>query len=99
MHTDTVELKYLLTDGCKHVAEAGGAYWLFDIIWSYQAMLRKEEFQVWKLTKQPVGGWLVTCDDGNKNILVTQQVEYADFPLDSIKFFLSESVCMLPSEN
>lgn len=43
------------TEGVKHVAEAGGAYWLIDAIASYQLdqRLRKlrwwSEFQLWTL--------------------------------------------------
>lgn len=90
-----------LTDGTKHVAEAAGAYWFFDIILSYQGSktLKNEEFQRWKLEKKESGGWLVTCDDGNRNILITQEVPYSDFPLNSIKVYLIDGICLLPSEN
>lgn len=39
-----------LTDGVKYLADEGGAYWLLDIIASYQpdAKIRRERFQVWE---------------------------------------------------
>jgi hypothetical protein len=90
----------LLTEGCKYVAEEGEAYWLFDLILSYQQdkVLQEEGFQVWNLKKKPDQGWIVTCDDGNNNILKTQHIPYSDFPLSCIKFYLIDGVCMLASE-
>jgi dihydroxyacetone kinase DhaKLM complex PTS-EIIA-like component DhaM len=39
--------QFLLTEGCKYVAEQGKAYWLFDIILSYQNhdKIKTQEFQ------------------------------------------------------
>ncbi|MCH7559291.1 MAG: hypothetical protein IIB56_17810 [Planctomycetes bacterium] len=39
-----------LTDGVKYMADEAGAYWLLDIIASYQtdAKIRREPFQVWE---------------------------------------------------
>ena len=45
---------FLLTDGAKFLADEAEAYWLMDIIGSYQGkLLPKEPFQVWRLI---VGG-------------------------------------------
>jgi hypothetical protein len=93
-------LKILLTDGCKYVAEEAQAYWLFDIILSYQmhANIRNEAFQHWELKKQLHGEWLITCDDGNGNILAKKKISYSDFPLQLVDFYLVDGVCMLKSE-
>jgi hypothetical protein len=93
-------LKILLTDGCKYVAEEAAAYWLFDTILSYHmyARIRNEAFQHWELKKQTEGGWTITCDDGNDNILAKQTISYSDFPLSLINFYLVDGVCMLKSE-
>jgi hypothetical protein len=90
----------LLTDGCKYVAEEAQAYWLFDIILSYQihSRIKNEAFQHWELKKQMQGGCLITCDDGNGNTLAKQTISYSDFPLSSINFYVVEGVCMLKSE-
>jgi len=72
-----------LTDGAQYVAETAGAFWLMDIIGSYQAKLRKEkqDFQTWTLRlNDPGPGAVVTCEDGNDNILITQAIEFTDFP-------------------
>jgi len=40
----------LITDGVKAVADAAGAYWLLDVVGSYQHDPRLDKaFQVWKL--------------------------------------------------
>lgn len=90
----------LLTDGCKYVADKGQAYWLFDIILFYQNHnnIKGEYFQVWSLKKNSEASWSITCDDGNDNILITQHIEYSDFPLSFISFYVVDKVCMLKSE-
>jgi hypothetical protein len=60
----------LYTDGAKHVAEAGGAYWLLDEIALAQKFIKAvaaEEFQVWKLAVSADSSATLTCEDGNGN--------------------------------
>jgi hypothetical protein len=69
-------LGLLYTDGIKNLADRAGAYWLIDLIASYQPKCRRNEdlrdFQVWYLTRpgatiapwltQPhESGCIVTC--------------------------------------
>ena len=91
----------LYTDGARHVAEHGEAYWLLDeiaIIQPYNKAVAAEEFQVWKLTVRPDHGATLTCDDGNRNIVFTKEIEYTDFPLDEITLYFTNNVIHLPSE-
>lgn len=55
-------------DGVKYMADEAGAYWLLDIIASYQtdAKIRREPFQVWELK-------LSVCD----LIVVARKIEAA----------------------
>ena len=89
-----------LTDGCDFVRAnaANGAYWLFDLILSWQNKLKGETFQVWKLEKQPDETWTIECRDGNNNFLAAQEIPYSDFPLDKFEVWLIDQVCLLPSE-
>lgn len=46
---------------------------------------------------------IVTCEDGNEHILVTQEIPYTDMPLDEIKLYVTSDdfdgiIVMLPSE-
>ncbi len=87
-----------LTDGCKFVKEYGNAYWLFDIILSWQMKLQNQSFQVWKLIKQGDGSWFIQCTDGNDQVVAAQEITYSIFPQDRLELWLVDGVCMLPSE-
>ena len=100
---------FLLTDGAKYLADKAGviggtAYWLIDIIASYQREkpVKDESFQTWKLTvKESIGK--VSCENGNGRILVTQDIPFADFALDEVSLYVTSDdfngiVVMLPSE-
>jgi hypothetical protein len=87
-----------LTDGCHFIRENAGAYWLFDLILSWQMQLKGYEFQVWKLIKQGDGTWFIHCDDGNGKTLAGQEIPYSDFLLDQLELWLIDGVCLLPSE-
>src|SRR5688500_8469390 len=79
-----------LTDGCQYVADQAQAYWLFELILSYQQgkRLREEAVQVWTLTKHQEGDWLVTCADGYDTILLTHSLKYCDFPFLTMELYL-----------
>jgi hypothetical protein len=66
----------LYTDGIQYLAEQAGAYWLIDLIASYQRRCQRDEmlrdFQFWYLTRpdsaalpwlqgNPKGGCIVSC--------------------------------------
>lgn len=84
------------TDGVKYVADAGRAFWLIDVIASYR---RKEPFQVWELKVKPDKSCVVTMrEDTGQPTKVRQEIQYTDFPLENIKFYLIDGVLLLPSE-
>ncbi len=88
------------TDGAKYVADEGGAYWLLDEIalaQRFSPAVKREPFQVWKLA---VNHWegVLTCDDGDGNIVYTKPIPFTDFPLPEIKFYFTDNVILLPSE-
>lgn len=95
------------SDGVKYVAEKAGAYWLIDAIMSHQSAKVKaacDGFQHWKLTKNKTGsGAKLVCSDGGKDgnkarAVVTQRIEFTDFPLPGIEFYLENNVLMLKAE-
>ena len=96
-----------LTDGVKYLADEAGAYWLLEIISSYQhdPRIRREPFQVWELKLSPDNATtgkheaVVTMKtDSNRPLMVKQQIEHTDFPLDTIELFLIDGVILLTSE-
>lgn len=95
--------KYLLgyiTEGAKTSAELFNSFWFLDLCFSYQSdpKFNVESFQGWKLTRVKDCEFCATCDDGNGNILGTQEIEYSDFPHDEFTLWLCDGVLMLPSE-
>lgn len=88
----------LYTDGAKHVAEHGEAYWLLDLIVSHQHQVKDKRFQAWTLAVNDDNSAKVICKDGNGNHLLTQSIPFTDFPLKSIELWFYDDVILLPSE-
>jgi hypothetical protein len=92
----------LLTDGCKYVRDELQSNWLFDAILSYQCdkVLKGVNFQIWELKHLMKDlTWLLTCrEDVGRKPLISQSIEFSDFPLDYIKIWLIDKVALLPSE-
>ena len=92
----------LFTDGVKHVADAGGAYWLLDEIalaQRYEKRVAGEEFQHWKLAVNlDTHKGVLTCDDGNGNIVFSKRIPFTDFPLSEITLYYVNNTILLTSE-
>jgi hypothetical protein len=89
------------TDGVKHVAEQGGAYWLVDDIVIAQKTVpavAAEPFQFWKLKVNPDHSAILTCEDGNGNVVYRNDLNFTDFPLDEVTLYFTNNVLLLPSE-
>jgi hypothetical protein len=85
--------KVVFTEGAHHVAEAGGAFWLLDeiaLVQPFEPQLAREEYQVWKLTVRPDRSATLTCEDGNRNVLLTKAIPFTDFPLDEITLWFAK---------
>jgi hypothetical protein len=89
------------TEGVKYLADRAKAYWLIDDIASYQteAKVRQIPFQVWNLDVQQDKQALLTMqEEEGQPPLVTQDIPFTDFPIQSIQLFLYDKVLMLPGE-
>jgi hypothetical protein len=96
--------RFVYTDGVKYLADEGQAYWLIDAIASHQTkqllsdpMLK--EFQIWtlKVNLEDRTAKLI-CERDTDDVVLTQEIDYTDFPLAEIKLYLAEGVLMLTSE-
>lgn len=94
--------RFVMTEGAYFVYEHGSA-WLVDAIASYQTqkllsdpMLR--EFQLWELQVNANRTAILKCLRDTDALVLQQEIAFTDFPLSSIKFYLIESVLLLPSE-
>ncbi len=89
------------TAGVKHMAELCRAWWLVDAIASYQPRCMKDrmlkEMQFWSLRREK-NGWALICyrDEGDEAF--RQEIEFSDFPLDSIEIWVCNNTMLLPSE-
>jgi len=83
-----------LTDGALYIAEHGGAgattaYWLMDLIASYQGekqMKRIENPQLWKIECFGEGSkrsCIVTCGNNPEKPIIQQEIEYTNLCADS----------------
>lgn len=91
----------ILTEGAKFIADECEAYWLMDLICSHQynPKVRKEPFQVFKLSKNKNNsGATVIIENGNNLMLDLQGIPFTDFPLDEIILWRVNETIMLPSE-
>ena len=90
------------TEGVQYMAENGGAYWLVDKILLSMKYVKKcqkqQEFAVWKLTINDDYSAILVLEDGNKNKLFTEKIEYTDFPIHNIAVWFIDGVLILPSE-
>jgi hypothetical protein len=99
--------RLVCTDGVKWLAVNANCFWLLDAIASWQPVCQKDamlrEFQVWTLTTEQRsemnrrGRLKCERDTGDKKP-IRQEIEYTDFPLDSIKLYVENGVILLPSE-
>jgi hypothetical protein len=94
---------FFLTDGAQFVAEEAKAFWLMDVIgsWQFEGRVAREYFQVWKIKvkdqtvlnrhfpNEPIHtrSAVVSCEDGNGNEVARQEIEYTDFPLTEFKLY------------
>src|SRR5436190_16026946 len=70
------------TDGVRELIQNCQAYWLIDLIISYQEQERinKQHFQVWELKRVIEDSFNVVATDGNNNFIMSQSIPFSDFP-------------------
>jgi len=95
----------LCTDSIKELADIAGAYWVIDLITSYNpAKFRKAHpFQFWKMKVEDNKAMITMREDSGKPIVVSQMIQYTDFPPGTWEFWVVEatpeySVLMSPGD-
>lgn len=91
---------FVYTDGVKELVEQCKAYWLIDLVISYQTdkRIHAESFQVWELKRCKGDAFVVIATDGNKNVIARQQISFSDFPYDEVTIWLVDETILLPNE-
>ncbi len=93
--------KYLYTEGVQFLAEEAGAYWLMEMIFSFQtkaAIRRAGYFQAWDLTVAENQTATLTCENGDCEVVFSHRLTFTDFPLPKIKMFFIHDTLLLTSE-
>lgn len=95
----------LLTDGVLGVCEAAGAYWIIDIIASYQndKRVRNDEslqqIQFWTLKVDlERERAVITLERDTDDVVLSQAIEFTDFPLAELKLYYQNKTVLLPNE-
>jgi hypothetical protein len=99
-HRTFARYPVFLTDGALYLAEHGGAcatsaFWLMDVIASYQGekqMRRIENPQLWKIECTGEGSQrscVVTCGNNPEKPIIRQEIEYSNFLLDEYEVYAS----------
>ena len=91
--------KGVFTDGIKAMADQFKAYWLIDVVFSYQdKKISLVPFQIWEITSTGEKATVEMKEDTDQPILVSQKIGFTDFPRGMLKMYLIDNVLMLPSE-
>lgn len=102
--------RMLFTDTLERIAAEVGAHWLIDAVASYQCDdldRRTAGMQFWTLRRTPTNrmphaATLVCVKDSDRPPLVTQTIEYAEFPATKFDIWVEgdgeNRVAMIPQE-
>lgn len=97
-----VSRRFLITEGCKYLADKAACYWLIDAASSHIAEIGTSDWFVLVRLVVKDSRAVLTYEDGNGNTYAKQEIEYTDFPLKEIKLYAcwdgTHWVLMLPSE-
>jgi len=88
----------LYTDGIKYLCENAECYWLIDTVGSYLPQTARVPFILWRLSVGDNKAILTAHEDKGKEAIVSQEIEYTDFPLDSIEFYQIDGLLLLKTE-
>jgi hypothetical protein len=89
-----------VTEGVLGFAELAECFWLLDIIGSYQKNPNlNKTFQGWSLQVDLQNKTAVVYGCNDTEVIITQEIEYTNFPLEEINLFLYKGLLMLPLEH
>jgi len=87
------------TQGINDMAEKFKAYWLIDVVLSYQTRrLAKYPFQIWTIKCENEKAVVEMKEDKNEPVLIKQKIPFTDFPEGILKMYYIDNILLLPSE-
>jgi len=99
LHRLSESWKMLLSEGCFFVRESADAYWLFDLILSYQSSsaLIGVTMQRWNIRKMRRGQLQIMCVSRKGDVLIAK-TEKRKFVLDDLTIYVIGNYARLKSE-
>ncbi len=85
------------TDGVQFLC-LNGCGWLVDLIAAQQPYLKGSEFQSWLLKVADTKGEITVVDEPNGEPLYRYPIQYTDFPLATLRLYVSDGILMLANE-
>ena len=91
--------KLMLSEGCYFVRETAEAYWLFDLILSYQSSsaVIGTTMQKWNVRKVKRNQLQIMCVDRNGDVLIARTMKKR-FALDDLTIYVTNNHAWLKSE-
>jgi len=86
------------TQGINDMAEKYKAFWLIDVVMSYQHKLWKYPFQIWTIKSENEKAVVEMTDDVNQPVLIRQKIPFTDFPEGTLKMYYIDNILLLPSK-
>ena len=92
---------FTFTDGVNELARAAGAYWLIDLIGSYQYQCQNDpdlrDFQIWllkvNLATHEADVYCYRDSNADRTYpepFIHQHIEYTDFPVAEVKIYVEQ---------
>jgi hypothetical protein len=94
----------VFTDGVKSMADRYSAYWLIDVIASYQIKpaIKSQPFQIWTISSENGKAVVEMRPDADRPVMASQQIPHTDFPGGILKMYYIDDghhkVLLLPGE-
>ena len=94
----------VFTDGVKSMADKYSAYWLIDVIASYQTQpaVKSQPFQIWTISSENGKALVEMRPDTDRPVMASQHIPLTDFPDGTLKMYFiddgSYKVLLLPGE-
>ena len=93
----------LVSDGVKFLVDVMNAYWLLDVIASWQPKALQDEslreFQLWELVVRSDKTARVSCLRDMDDVAFRQEIPYTEFPFEYLRVYVERGVMLLPSEH
>lgn len=97
-HRHGINKHLLLTDGTVYFAETAACWWFVDIVATEMMMLHSKHPFLAILLDVSEGEADIHVTDGDGLRLYRRHIHFTDAPPGQWRFYLTDNVCLLPSE-